>query len=499
MKTKNIIMAVATLTLCSISLTLTSGCQKRFFNLAGKSSPTAEAVSRASFFSHSQLWYARVSGWDKTKIQSWEISDKSKVPGARFEIFRMPQDLAEKTWCPLPSEVGKNNKVFSTADFNISLRGDKSKGTPKGSYLVKFENEKERFLDLNRLHFVAMFNDLSQMREALSQTLLSFMRVPAPRNSYIRFCLDDVYRGLYMNIEEVDERFSAEVLGQPKFSAIYEGRDGTEPDAGQLAPRGGTISAEEKFSGKGYSKISGASDARFQDLEQLITRIDENLKVASDQPRSETLSELFDIDSFIHWMAVNQLIGGWDNYYFNAKNYFLLNSGSVTKPYFHWVAIDLDNTFGLSFTQQDWSKTNIFEWESVKGGNHKLPLVRLVLTRPEWKKKYISTLTALVTQKGPQGDTQALLFNEISSIWKMIESSVVQESNTETIDYAQTDPFKMAHTARQFTTADIRTQVTEDSINAKDPQGWANMTSPHLRTYIKRKWKNVSEQLAQAQ
>ena len=103
MKTKNIIMAVATLTLCSISLTLTSGCQKRFFNLAGKSSPTAEAVSRASFFSHSQLWYARVSGWDKTKIQSWEISDKSKVPGARFEIFRMPQDLAEKTWCPLPS------------------------------------------------------------------------------------------------------------------------------------------------------------------------------------------------------------------------------------------------------------------------------------------------------------------------------------------------------------------------------------------------------------
>lgn len=479
----------------TLGMIFISGCKTRSYNLSNKNHSSAD-IKRSEFFSHSQLWYARVSGWDASKIQSWQISEKTKVSGAKFEIFRMSQEVADRTWCPASQEFNAKDKLFSTTEFNISLRGDKSKGTPKGSYLIKFEKESERFLDLNRLHLVAMFNDLSQMREALSQKLLSFLKVPAPRNSYLRLCLDDVYRGLYMNIEEVDQNFISDVVGKQSFTSIYEGRDGSEPDAGQLKLRVGAGSAEERFDGKGYKKIAGAADSKFQDFEELVNRIDSSLTSASSPNGAETLSEIFDVDTFIKWMAVNQMIGGWDNYYYNAKNYFLVNSGSLEKPYFHWVAIDLDNTFGISFTQHDWSKSDIFDWESVKGGEHKLPLVNLILIKPEWRKKYINTLSELVSAKSPMGNTQSLLFTEISSIWKMIESSVMKESNSESIDYSQPDPFKMAHTARQFTTSDIRTQVTEDSLIAKDPFGWANMTSPHLRTYIRKKWKNVGEQLS---
>jgi hypothetical protein len=472
------------------------GCKLRSYNLSEKSPAEIENIDRVGFFNHSQVWYFRISGWDRSKIQSWQIPERTKVDGSRFEIFRLDESTAAKTWCPSPEEIKPKDKIFSTTAFNVSLRGDKSKGTPKGSYLISFEKENERFLDLKRIHLVAMFNDLSQMREALSQKLLSFLKVPSPRNSYVRFCLDDVYRGLYINIEEVDKRFISEVLDKPSFVSIYEGRDGSEPDAGQLSPRIGTASAFDRFEGKGYKKIAGAEDARFQDFDQLLNRIDFSLKNSVQSGTPDTLSEIFDVDTFIRWMAVNQMIGGWDNYYYNSKNYFLVNSGSIEKPYFHWVPIDLDNTFGVSFTQQDWSKTNIFDWESVKGGTHRLPLVRLILTRPEWRKKYDEFLSVLVSSRPPHGNAQMFLFGEISAIWKMIESSVVRESDSENIDYSKEDPFKMAHTARQFTTSDIRLQVTEDSVNAPDPAGWANMKSPHLRTYIKRKWKNVSEQLA---
>lgn len=491
-------VVIATLIVSALMVAMTA-CKQRSYNFSDKYSAASGNVDRSGFFDHNQLWYARVTGWDKSKIQSWEFTEKTKVNGAQFELFRLSKKVAEKTWCPTPSELEPNARIFSTTAFNISLRGDKSKGTPKGSYLVEFEKEDERFLELKRLHLVAMFNDLSQMREALSQTLLSFVKVPAPRNSYLRFCLDDVYRGLYINIEEVDQKFIAEVLGRPQFTAIYEGRDGAEPDAGQLMLCGGSGAAAEKYNGKGYKKISGQAEAQFQDFEKLLQSVDENISASIDVSKSETLSEIFDMETFIRWMAVNQLIGGWDNYYFNAKNYFLVNSGTIEKPYFHWVAIDLDNTFGVSFTQHDWSKVDIFDWESVKGGSHQLPLVRLALSRPEWKKKYTDTLAQLISAGGAQGSAQTLLFNEISALWKLIESSVTKESNSETIDYAQTDPFKMAHTARQFTTSDIRTQVTEDSVDAQDPYGWANMKSPHLRTYIKRKWKNVAEQLNRAQ
>lgn len=484
--------------LCSIAMSV-FGCKQRSYNIFESPKIAVEKIERSDFFNKKNLWYARVSRWDKSKIQSWEILDKTKVNGARFELFRLSQDLAEKTWCPNPSDFSQNEKIFTTTEFNISLRGDKSKGTPKGSYIINFEQPNDRFLDLKRLHFVAMFNDLSQMREALAESLFSFLKVPAPRNSYLRFCLDDVYRGLYLNVEEIDQRFSAEVLGKAQFSSIYEGRDGTEPDAGQLSPRGGSATSAEKFDGKGYKKIAGSTAANFQDFEQLIDRIDWNIKSTAKQQQTETLSEIFDIDSFVRWMAVNQLIGGWDNYYYNAKNYFLVNSGTVERPFFHWVTIDLDNSFGVSFTHHDWSKTNIFDWESVKGPTHKLPLIQLVLSRPDWRKKYVETLKDLISSQNPRGDVRSLLFKEISEIWTLIESSVKRESNNDSIDFSQTDPFKMAHTARQFTTSDIRSQVNEDSETAKDPHGWSNMTSPHLRTFINRKWKNVAEQLARSQ
>lgn len=472
------------------------GCKQRGYNLLEKGPVQSVQSARTDFFDHRKLWYVRISGWDPSKIQSWQINDKTKVTGARLDVFRLPHEIAEKSWCPNPIEFSEKDKMFSTTAFNVSLRGDKSKGTPKGSYLISFENDRERFLDLKRLHIVAMFNDLSQMREALSQRLFSFMHVPAPRNSYLRFCMDDIYRGLYLNIEEVDNRFVEEVIGKPRFVSIYEGRDGSEPDAGQLAPRSGSGSALEKFEGKGYQKISGDVDARFQDFEKLVDRIEMNQKSEFISGGAESLSEIFDVEAFIKWMAVNQVIGGWDNYYYNAKNYFLVNSGTLEKPYFHWVTIDLDNTFGVSFTNHDWSKADIFEWEAVKGGNHRLPLVNLMLKRPEWRKKYVDALSHMISLEPPKLNVQSMLFNDISSIWKLIESSVRRESDSEGIDYSRTDPFKMAHTARQFTTSDIRLQVTEDSILAPDPSGWANMKSPHLRTYIKRKWQNVAEQIS---
>lgn len=485
-------------TVSALAVATLTGCKQRSYNPAEKYSTASVKPDRQSYFNHGQLWYARISGWDKSKIQSWEISEKTKVTGARFEIFKLPAQKADETWCPKPEELNPKDKIFSTTDFNVSLRGDKSKGTPKGSYLINFENSDERFVELRRMHFVAMFNDMSQMREALSQTLMSFVRVPAPRNSYLRFCMDDIYRGLYLNIEEVDQKFIADVLGKPQFVSIYEGTDGTAPDSGQLAQRVGNLSSEEKFAGKGYKKIAGQGESQFQDFEELVNRIDSNLKLAAASGEPETLSEIFDIESFIRWMAVNQLIGGWDNYYFNAKNYFLVNSGTVAKPYFQWVAIDLDNSFGISFTNHDWSRSDIVDWESVRGGTHSLPLVRLVLTRPEWKKKYLQTLEDLIATDDSRTNVQLFLFKKISAFWNMIQSSVKKESDSEEMDYSKPDPFKMAHTARQFTTSDIRAQVTAESIDAADPYGWANMTTPHVRSFIKRKWKNVAEQLNRA-
>src|SRR5205823_4547911 len=150
-----------------------------------------------------------------------------------------------------------------------------------------------RLAGMTRINLKAMYNDPSQVREALAWRLFGLADIPAPRHTYAKLAFGTRYRGLFSVIEHVDEKFLSDRLG--------------------------------------------GGEGRF----------------ATDAFR-ESVDGIMNVNAFLRWAAVNMLLGSWDNYYASGSNYYLYNSGHrgaakdfVSSPYFHFIPWDYDNCLGI--------------------------------------------------------------------------------------------------------------------------------------------------------
>jgi spore coat protein CotH len=75
---------------------------------------------------------------------------------------------------------------------------------------------------MGRLNLKAMYNDPSQMREALAWRLFRRVGVPASRHTFTKLAFDAVYRGLFSLIEEVDKRFLKDHFGKNHRGNLYK-------------------------------------------------------------------------------------------------------------------------------------------------------------------------------------------------------------------------------------------------------------------------------------
>ena len=67
-----------------------------------------------------------------------------------------------------------------------------------------------------------MYNDPSQMREALAWRLFGVADVPAPRHTYGKLAFGNAYRGLFSVIEQVDKRFLRDHFGENHQGNLYK-------------------------------------------------------------------------------------------------------------------------------------------------------------------------------------------------------------------------------------------------------------------------------------
>ena len=72
--------------------------------------------------------------------------------------------------------------------FNAFVQGQKWKGLEK--------------MNLNGEH-----NDVSIMRSRLSNQILASAGLPCSRTSYVKLFINEEYKGLYINVEHIDDEF----------------------------------------------------------------------------------------------------------------------------------------------------------------------------------------------------------------------------------------------------------------------------------------------------
>ena len=140
--------------------------------------------------------------------------------GARLDVWRT--DPADALHIPSP---GAEGVALSTPGFSLANSGNRTLHAPKRSWKVTLghaEHGGSHLAGMTRVNLKSMYNDPSQMREALAWCLFRNAGVPSARHTYAKLAFDATYYGLFSVIEQVDKRFLKDHFGDNDCGNLYK-------------------------------------------------------------------------------------------------------------------------------------------------------------------------------------------------------------------------------------------------------------------------------------
>lgn len=247
----------------------------------------------------------------------------------------------------------------------------------------RFAKSRELELRMNTFNVATGDWDTSQMRELYAYDLMRRAGVNASRTGSARLWITiggvKHYFGIYTLIEVVDKSFLTKRYGSGSndgnlYKCLWTGY--------------GPASLEpfDKYKDNPFVNsdgILGVKDWRnhYRPTYDLKTNADipdhtvlldfiHNLDTLSGADLQAYLEANFEVDRFLRYLAMNVLIGRWDDYWADGNNYYLYfnNDGKI-----EFIPCDYDMAFGGGFQLFDTANIGIYEW-----GNHNKDLLRVI-------------------------------------------------------------------------------------------------------------------------
>ena len=315
-------------------------------------------------------------------------------------------DINNDIYVPAAFDYERDGESFHRDSVGLRLKGNTSRRRPEGYRGQMHEADNT---DWHHCHFGIKFNeyptgskfcktdrvvlkwfkdDGTYCREVYSYDLMRRMNVwVAPRVCYTRVSLhvigdsEPAYLGVFALIEGVHKGYIKS-----------RRRDGMLPDSlGNLwkCSWGADLSNMNR-------SMMGIETASYHPEYDLKTN-KEHLEAAKDQlcnfintmtplpsgskQLKDYLENNMDVDLFLRALAVNCIIGSWDDYWRSANNYYIYFD---TENRFYYIPFDLDNVLGTSQGINSGTQ-DLLHWGSREGDRM---LVRKVLSISEYENKY---------------------------------------------------------------------------------------------------------------
>lgn len=257
----------------------------------------------------------------------------------------------------------------------------------KRSYLVRFDkyDSELRFLGLRRVSFDNGVQFGSLFSEPIITEILKAEGVKTHRCNYANVYLNGEYRGVYVNVERVDETFLENRF--PNASGGLWKND--------LGGAGGDLA----FVGsdpKRYEKTFEAKNKAGKRREELVSFI-KSINTASDEEFATMLESTIDVDQFFRVTSIMLLSGAFDQLTgWNAHNYYLFHDAQRGR--WHYLPWDLDvgfceTAFGSLRVLDDWNAA----WPVPVGRNN--PLLDRVISNPELLNRYRKIATEILVNR----------------------------------------------------------------------------------------------------
>lgn len=232
----------------------------------------------------------------------------------------------------VPAEVLYNGlewyRVGVRFKGNSSLRTCWRNGILKLSFKLDFDEfeddypqiDNQRFYGFKKLSLKNNFDDQSMLREKVAGDVFRSVGLAASHTAFYTLYVDygegPVYFGVYTMVEEVDD-----TVLDTQFS----------DDEGNLyKPEGSGASFRAgSFSEASFVKKTNEDEADWSDVLSLFEALHNDTRVTDDDAWRTGLEAVFDVDTFLKYLATNTVIQNWDTYGRMTQNYFLYNNPST--------------------------------------------------------------------------------------------------------------------------------------------------------------------------
>lgn len=278
------------------------------------------------------------------------------------------------------SVIYQSSTVHDTIlNVGIHVRGNTSVASAKKSFQLSFNTyvSGRKFYGLEKMNLNGEHNDVSIMRTRTSDEILRQAGLPCSRTSYVKLYINNEYKGLYINVEHIDDEFLQKRFINDQTGNLFKCFYGSD-----LTYHGANASAYT-------STYDLKTNESLNDYSGLIHFIDV-LNNSTAANFTCAIQEVFDVDLYLRTLAVEILIGQWDGYAYNKNNYYLYQRPSDGK--FVFLEYDLDNTFGIDWFNINWSIRNIYTW-----ANSNRPLYTKILAVPYFKDRFNYHMKDLLT------------------------------------------------------------------------------------------------------
>ena len=283
--------------------------------------------------------------------------------------------------------------------ISLSLNSVEMMGSERYSLKVDVDEyaSGQTLFGIDKLNLNNGFKDPSYLRERLATDVLRAAGVPASRTAYARLTISGEPHGLYLAVEQIDKEFLAANFADDSGN-LYK----PEIPDGDLVWRDGDIAS--------YPNIGLKTNEATPDHTALIAFID----VLNN---GGTLADVFDIDAFLRFLAVNTALVNLDSYAGTAHNYYLYLDPTTAR--FVYVPWDTNEAFGNFSCGLPPDQLLALPYEApICGDPAQRPLIMKILADPAHRARYEELLAQVIA------DLPAAVAAEVEALAPMIRADV---------------------------------------------------------------------------
>jgi len=268
------------------------------------------------------------------------LADMTNLYGT-FGSGNSSTDFSDEDPIFVPASVFYNEtewyKVGIRFKGNSSLASSWASGILKLSFKLDFDEyeddypqiKNQRFYGFKKFSLKNNYDDDSLLREKVAAEIFKNAGLAISNTSFYTLYIDygdgPQYFGLYTLVEEVDD-----TVIDTQFS---------NGDGNLYKPEDyGASFAEGTFNEDGFEKKTNEDEADWSDIENLFTALHSTTRTTDAATWRTNLEAVFDVDTFLNYLAVNTVIQNWDTYGRMEHNYYLYNN--PTNNLLTWIPWD---------------------------------------------------------------------------------------------------------------------------------------------------------------